>query len=83
MSAARVKLPDGLDDLLRSEMENSISQANLGNDDTAIARRYLIEQIPQIDIAAEFGYERSTISRRMTRILAKVERTAKKLQYIP
>ena len=82
MAAARVKLPDVLDNLLSSEMENAINQANLGNDDTAIARRYLIEQIPQIDIAAEFGYERSTISRRMARILSKVEHTARKLQYI-
>lgn len=82
MAAARVKLPDALDNLLRTEMENAISQANLGNDDTSIAKRYLIEQIPQMDIAAEFGYERSTISRRMPRILSKVESAARKLHYI-
>lgn len=82
MSAARVKLPDALDMLLRSEMEAAIREANLGNDDTEIAKRYLIEQIPQMDIAVEFGYERSTISRRMPHILSKVERTARKMQYI-
>ena len=47
---------------MRSEMETAIREANLGNDDTDIARRYLIDQVPQIDIAAEFGWERSTIS---------------------
>lgn len=82
MSAARVKLPDTLENLLRSEMANAIEQANLGNDDTAIAKRYLIEQIPQMDIAIEFGYERSTISRRMPRIISKVENTARKMKYI-
>lgn len=82
MSTARVRLPNSLENLLRSEMANAIEQANLGNDDTAIAKRYLIEQVPQIDIAIEFGYERSTISRRMPRILSKVERAAEKMKYI-
>lgn len=82
MSTARVKLPDALDLLLRSEMEAAIREANLGNDDTVIAKRYLIEQVPQIDIAAEFGFERSTVSRRVARILSKVRWAAEKLQYI-
>lgn len=82
MSTARVKLPDALDLLLRSEMESAIREANLGNDDTDIARRYLIEQVPQIDIAAEFGFDRSTVSRRVARILSKVRLAAEKLQYI-
>lgn len=81
MPTARVKLPDALDLLLRSELECAIREANLGKDGTEIAWRYLIEQIPQIDIAAEFGCERSTISRRLARILSKVERAAEKLQY--
>lgn len=81
MSAARVKLPDILDGLLRSEMETAIREANLGNDDTDIATRYLINQIPQIDIAAELGWERSTISHRIKRILRKVENTAQKLHF--
>lgn len=82
MSAARVRLPETLENLLRSEMANAIEQANLGNDDTAIAKRYLIDQVPQMDIAIEFGYERSTISRRMPRIITKVEYTARKMKYI-
>ena len=81
MATARVRLPDSLDGLMRSEMETAIREANLGNDDTDIARRYLIDQVPQIDIAAEFGWERSTISHRVKRILHKVERTAQKLHF--
>ena len=77
--SARVKLPPPLDKLLRSQMETAIREANLGNDDTDIAKRYLIDQIPQI--AAEFGWERSTISRRISRILLKVENAADKLKY--
>ena len=79
--SARVKLPPPLDKLLRSQMETAIREANLGNDDTDIAKRYLIDQIPQIEIAAEFGWERSTISRRISRILLKVEIAADKLKY--
>ena len=79
--SARVKLPPPLDKLLRSQMETAIREANLGNDDTDIAKRYLIDQIPQIEIAAEFGWERSTISRRISRILLKVETAADKLKY--
>ena len=81
MAAARVRLPDSLDGLMRSQMEMAIREANLGNDDTDIAKRYLIDQIPQIEIAAEFGWERSTISRRISRILLKVENDADKLKY--
>lgn len=66
---------------MRSQMEMAIREANLGNDDTDIAKRYLIDQIPQIEIAAEFGWERSTISRRISRILLKVENAADKLKY--
>lgn len=79
--SARVKLPPPLDKLLRSQMETAIREANLGNDDTDIAKRYLIDQIPQIEIAAEFGWERSTTSRRISRILLKVENAADKLKY--
>ena len=79
--SARVKLPPPLDKLLRSQMETAIREANLGNDDTDIAKRYLIDQIPQIEIAAEFGWERSTISRRISRILLKVENAADKSKY--
>lgn len=60
-------------------MEAAIEQANLGRDDTLIARRYLIDQWAQIDIAAELGWGRSTVSARIPRILKKVELAAQKI----
>ena len=76
---ARVRLPGSLGQLLRSEMETAISEANLGNSDSLIAKRYLIERIPQIDIAIELNLERSTISRRLPSIVDRVEKTAQRL----
>ena len=76
---ARVRLPGSLGQLLRSEMETAISEANLGNSDSLIAKRYLIEHIPQIDIAIEMDLERSTISRRLPHIIERVEKTAQRL----
>lgn len=76
---ARVRLPDSLGQLLRSEMETAIAEANLGNSDSLIATRYLIEQVPQIDIAAELGCTRATVCGRMTHILQRVEQTAQRL----
>lgn len=79
MASARVCLPDELEELTTSQMEQAIREANLGTYDTGIARRYLLEQIPQIDIAAEYGCVRSTISGHVARIIKKVKRTAQKL----
>ena len=76
---ARVRLPGSLGQLLRSEMEIAISEANLGNSDSLIAKRYLLERIPQIDIAIELDLERSTISRRLPSIIDRVEKTAQRL----
>ena len=36
---ARVRLPGSLGQLLRSEMEEAISEANLGHSDSLIAKR--------------------------------------------
>lgn len=79
MVSARVRLPGKLSTLLRGEMETAIYQANLGNFDSIVAHKYLIDQIPQIDIAAELGYERSAISKRIPHIIQKVEMAAIKL----
>ena len=76
---ARVRLPGSLGQLLRSEMEKAISEANLGNSDSLIAKRYLLERIPQMDIAVELDMERSTISRRLHSIIDRVEKTAQRL----
>lgn len=79
MASARVRLPGGLGDLLLAEMETCITQSNLGRDDTLIAKRYLIDHWPQIEIAAELGWARSTVSGRVSYILQKVQYTAQKL----
>lgn len=77
--AARVKLPACLDSLLRSEMEHCIEEANLGTQNTMVAKRYLIDQWPQIEIAAEMGWHRCVVSERMPGILRKVEAAARKM----
>lgn len=79
MASCRVVLPENLEPLLTREMEACIEQANLGRDDTMIAKRYLIDQWPQIEIAAELGWGRSTVSERIPRILRKVEGAARRL----
>ena len=76
MTAARIKLPNSLELLLRSQMEEAIEQANLGAFGTVVAKKYLIEQVPQIDIAEELGYDRSVITRRVKLILPRVEHAA-------
>ena len=79
MASARVRMPSDLDGLMRSEMLTCIEESNLGLLDTTVAKRYLIDQWPQIEIAAELGWTRSTVSARMPRILKKVQATAHKL----
>ena len=79
MTAARIKLPRSLELLLRVEMEEAIEQANLGTFDTFVAKKYLIEQVPQIDIAEEIGYDRSVVTRRVKNILPRVEYAAMRL----
>ena len=82
MASARVRLPSDLDGLMRSEMLYCIEESNLGQTDTTVAKRYLIDQWAQIDIAAELGWGKSTVSVRMPRILRKVQETARKLNMV-
>ena len=82
MASARVRLPSDLDGLMRSQMLTCIDEANLGQTDTQVAKRYLIDQWAQIEIAAELGCVKSTVSMRMPRILSKVQATAKKLNMV-
>lgn len=82
MSKGRTKLPNDLAGLLRSEWELVVEQASLGEEDTEIARDCLFLRIPQIEVAEELGIDRSTISRRMPKIIERVQKTAKKLNMI-
>lgn len=52
MSKTRTKFPLA-EVLTRSEWERVLYEANLGRTDTEIARRYFIDRVPQIEIAAE------------------------------
>lgn len=79
MARARARVPESLSDLTRSDWERVIFQATLGQEDTKIATMYLLDAIPQIDIGIELGLERSTVSRRLPKILSKIERTARKI----
>ncbi len=81
MGKARVRAPESLSQLLRSDWEKIISQANLGLEDTEIAEMYLLDAIPQIEIGVALNLTRSTVSRRLLNILDKVERTARKIGF--
>lgn len=48
-------------------------------EDTRIAEMYLLDAMPQADIGAELDIDRSTVSKRLRRIIDKVERTAENL----
>jgi len=73
---ARFRLPEGLDRLLRSELE----RAALNESDTLIATRYIVEKVAQIDIAAELGWTRSTVSAHIPYILRRVEQAAVRMK---
>lgn len=80
MAKARARVPERAKDFLRSDWEVVIAQAALGVEDTKIATMYLLDAIPQVDIGAEVGLERSAVSKRITtKIMPKIERTARKL----
>lgn len=83
MAKARVRGFENLDNLLRSEVETIITQANLGNENSIIAQRYFLDGITQIEIADELGYfDRKTVGNRIPKILDKMDRAAKKLNMI-
>ena len=79
MTAARFRLPDSIGLLLRRELEEAIEQANLGTLDTAVAKRYLVDKAPLMDIAVELDCDRSTIGKRLPAIILRIENTAKRL----
>ena len=69
---ARPRLPDSLNGLLKSQLEKAIYEAALHRDDALIAQRYLVEKIPQVEIAVELGWDRDTVSARLNQIIARV-----------
>lgn len=82
MARGRVQLPTELKNLLAGDWERVIGQAMLGREDREIIRLYVIERMPQIDIAAELHMDRSTVSRRMDKIMIEARRTAERLNMV-
>ncbi len=79
MARARVHVPESLEDFTRSDWKAVIREAALGVEDTKIAEMYLLDGVAHIDIGAEIGLSRSAVSKRMIKIIDRVERTSKKL----
>lgn len=73
MAAARVRLPPALEKIHLFQLEDCIIQANLGKQDREMVRMYLIEKLPQIDIAAEFGCSRTTVCKHLKRTIAQID----------
>ena len=78
-SRARGRLPAELDGLLSSQISFIISEANLGLSDRQIAERYYLDRLPQIDIAVEMGFDRTTVTKRLKGIAPRICMTANKL----
>lgn len=79
MPKGRIKLPDSLKELLRDEWGTIIRQGGFNQEDAEIIRLYLIEKLPQIDVAEEIGISRRSINRRLPDILKRAQSVAEKL----
>lgn len=79
-SRARGRLPSELDGLLASQLKNAIEEAHLGAVDSQIAYLYMIDRLPQIDIADELRIERKTVSRRLKAVSPSISAAAQKLK---
>lgn len=82
MARSRVNLPGELKGLLAGDWERVINEAMLSAEDKEIVRLYIVEQLPQVDVAGELHLDRSTVSRRMDKILTEARRTARRLDLI-
>lgn len=55
-----------------------IHDSNLGLEDEQMATLYLIDAIPQVEIAVSIPLDRSTVSRRMKKIIKRLVKMAEK-----
>lgn len=79
MARSRVNLPGELKGLLAGDWERVMNEAMLGAEDREIVRLYIVERLPQVDVADALHMDRSTISRRMKSIFDEARRTAERL----
>lgn len=77
--SARVKLPEPLGKLLRSQLEKAIYESDLHKDDELIAKRRIIDKWDQIDVAAELGWYRGAVSNHEKYVFQRVADVAKSL----
>ena len=64
--------------MTRGEIEQLIHDSNLGLEDEQMATLYLINAIPQVEIAVSIPLDRSTVSRRMKKIIKRLVKMAEK-----
>lgn len=76
---ARITMPPELERMTRQGMETVIREANLGREDTQIARLYYVDKLPQVDVATELYLGRATVQRRLPDILRRMQRTSRLL----
>lgn len=76
---ARMTLPPELERMTRQGMETVIREANLGREDTQIAKLYYVDKLPQVDVATELYLGRATVQRRLPDILKRMQRTSRLL----
>lgn len=69
MADARLKLPDDLAGLTRSEWEKIISEARYSRIDREIVRLHILEGLAQVDTATELDRVRMTVSRRLHKVI--------------
>lgn len=55
-----------------------IHDSNLGLEDERMATLYLIDAIPQVEIAVSIPLDRSTVSRRMKKIIKRLVKMSEK-----
>ena len=61
------------------DWEAVIAQANLGKENTRIAKMYYLDAVPQVEIGEAIGLTRTTVSRRLSGILDQLEHTAHRM----
>lgn len=66
--SAKIRLPQGLTRLTRTELERVVTESALSKTDEIIATRYVIDKYTQIDTAAEIGWRRQAVALRWAEI---------------
>ena len=74
MAQARPKIKDELKELPNEKWEYIIDNYIKSETDRKIAKMYYLDGIPQIEIGIEVGYSRSSIKKKLPKILAIIEK---------